>query len=116
MEEPSQKSQVVVSGLLRYLKETGQTELLGGVTERLSSVADKGRKAKQIVVTSTIPISPSQNKTLRELVKKALGVDIPLINRIDKSLLGGLTIKVGDWYVDSSLQGELLDLSELLRS
>lgn len=116
MEEPSQKSQAVVSGLLHYLKETNQTELLGSVRDRLDEVAGKSRKADKIVVTSAVPISLGQNKRLRGFVKKTLGLSLPLTNRIDKTILGGLTIKVGDWFVEATIRGQLSELSQILRS
>lgn len=116
MEEPSQKSHVVASGILAYLKESRQIDLLRAVTEQLEKVSGKTRRARHIVVTSVIPITPSQKQMVLGMVKKTLGLSLPIVNKIDKSILGGLTVRVGDWSVDATIAGALDRVSETIRA
>lgn len=103
MKRTPQKTNLVVSGLIDYLEETGQTNLLPDVTHILEKELQKDQNTEEIIVTSSIPLSKNQITKLKILLYKLLHVDLPILNRLDKSLLGGFTIQIGDWFLDASL-------------
>ncbi|MFZ4863109.1 ATP synthase F1 subunit delta [Sphingobacterium sp. Mn56C] len=65
---------------------------------------------KGIVKAEVISASPLSDKNLQELgnaIAQQIQASILLTNKVDKSLIGGFVIKVGDKQLDSSIAGKL---------
>ena len=61
-------------------------------------------------VTSAEKLSPAQFKDLAAALKTRVGKDVQLVAKIDPSLLGGLTVKIGSTLIDNSLKTKLQNL------
>lgn len=116
MKKISSKSEAVLAGILDYLAETGDQALLPEVTKSLEKEIRKAKGADKIIVTSSIKLTPQQIKNLQAVLKKILHVKLPIVNNIDKNLIGGFTVKINDWYLDASINHELLLLKRSLLS
>lgn len=73
--------------------------------------ADKRGAAKAHVRTAK-PLSADEQKTLAAKLKNFSGKEIELDVKEDPELIGGITVKIGDWVLDSSLRGQLRRLKE----
>ena len=69
---------------------------------------DKGEAVAE--VTSAEKLSPAQLKDLSAALKTRVGKDVTLLTKIDSSLLGGLTVKIGSTLIDNSLKTKLQNL------
>lgn len=68
-------------------------------------------------VTSAVPLSESQQQTIKEKVIAMTGAhQVELSAKIDTDIIGGVIIKVGSQVVDASLRGQLRRLSLRLNS
>lgn len=68
-------------------------------------------------VTSAVPLSESQQQTIKEKVMAMTNArQVELESKIDSSIIGGVIIKVGSQVIDASLQGQLRRLSLRLSS
>ncbi len=114
MQTPSKKSTQVVKGILDYLDQSKQKGLLSEVESILETKVKKEKKADKIIVKSFILLSSSQLKSLQKQVNQIMKLELPISNQIDKQLLGGVTITVGDWFVDASLAKDLNNITQLL--
>ena len=74
---------------------------------------DKGEAVAD--VTSAEKLSPAQLKDLAAALKTRVGKDVQLITKIDSSLLGGLTVKIGSTLIDDSLKTKLQNLKILMK-
>ncbi len=110
------ESTSVVQGILGFLSDTGKTNLLGSVAEVLDEVVDKTQQANEIIITSAVPLSRQQAEKLRRMVSRFLKRELPIVAKIDKKLLGGFSIRVGDFFLDASLANELANIKQLLLS
>lgn len=82
------------------------------IAELFSLMVDELKKILSLEVASAFEISQDERSKIEERVKREFGA-LPKVSwRVDKSLLGGLVIKVGDKLLDSSIKGSL----EKLRS
>lgn len=106
----SKTSDSVVTGLVEYLSETGQNEILGEVTGQLENLLDESKGADKILVTSCVSINRDQSEKIQNIINRLIKIRLPVENRVDKKLLGGLTIQVGDWYLDASISSELQNI------
>ncbi|ODS00540.1 ATP synthase F0F1 subunit delta [Methyloceanibacter methanicus] len=66
-------------------------------------------------VASAPPLNDTQITALKQALKAALGKDVMLDQRVDPSLLGGLTVKVGSRMIDTSLQTKLTRLKHAMK-
>ncbi|MBI4999295.1 ATP synthase F1 subunit delta [Candidatus Gottesmanbacteria bacterium] len=110
------KPNLVVAGLLDYLEETGQRQLLPEVTSELEKLLREAKEAQAINITSSVPLTQSQSEKLEKILEKLLKSKLPMVKKVDKNLLGGLTIKVGDWFLDASLRQQLAYLKKYMLS
>jgi len=58
-------------------------------------------------VTSAAKLSAAQLKALEAALKKSIGTKVQIEQHVDKSLLGGLVVRVGSRMIDSSLKTQL---------
>ncbi|OGG00619.1 hypothetical protein A3D78_05485 [Candidatus Gottesmanbacteria bacterium RIFCSPHIGHO2_02_FULL_39_14] len=66
------------------------------------------------IITSPIRLTVEQINYLQITLKKIFNEVLPVQNIIDKNILAGFTVKVGEWYLDASLKTELNNLQQIL--
>ncbi len=116
MKKSSNKSTAVLTGLMNYLKETGEEKLLPEVTKSLEKVVAKSKNSKQIIISSAYPLNSKQLGLLKRIINKKLNLDFPIVNNIDKGLIGGFTVRINDWFMDSSVLHHLQFIKRSLLS
>ena len=87
--------------------------MIAAVYARLA--ADKRGVIKAVVRTAR-PLTADAQKTLMSRLKKFSGKDIELEVKEDPELIGGVSVKIGDWVLDSSLRGQLRRMKESLNN
>lgn len=106
--------QILVKSFLEVLHDQKQDELLPEVTQVLSDINKKTLGEKQAVVWSVIPLGKSQIQKIKSVVKNYIHDEPELSNKIDKSLLAGFRVEIGDWVLDASLKNDFQKLQKLL--
>lgn len=66
-------------------------------------------------VTTASELNDTQITALKQALKAALGKEVTLDQRVDPSLLGGLTVKVGSRMIDTSLRTKLTRLKHAMK-
>lgn len=72
----------------------------------LSQLAER-RGEMTAEVVSARPLSDAQRDAVAETLRKAFGGKVAVDARVDRSLIGGLVVKVGSRLIDSSLRTKL---------
>lgn len=101
------KREEVISGVIDFIKETTHDNLLPEVASQLQGIVKEENKAKIATVVTAFSLTEVQKEQIRKKLETAAGYEISLREIIDKSLLGGFKIKLGDWIYDASLKGTL---------
>lgn len=114
MKKISATGSEVVSGLIDFLEESGRKDVLSEVTATLENLERESEGADKIIVKSFVSLTREQSEKLKEQINKLINQDLPLENIVEKKLLGGLTVQVGDWFLDASLSRELLNLKNVI--
>lgn len=65
---------------------------------------------QKATVTTTFALNDDLRKAFKNKVKEITGSEAELEERIDKSIIGGFILKIGDRQIDDSLQSKLKDL------
>jgi F-type H+-transporting ATPase subunit b len=65
-------------------------------------------------ITSALPLTDSEQTTLKQDVLSRIGEQATVTFRVDPSILGGLIIRIGDKVLDNSVAGQMEELRQQL--
>lgn len=114
MKKSNSKSSHIVQGLMDFLTEAGEKKLLPDVTDELQGMVSELKKTDFIEIKSVIPMTPDQKQDLTKSLKYLLQVNVPINFLTDKSLIGGFNIRLGDWFLDTSVKYQLRKMKNRL--
>lgn len=103
---------VVLSGLVGYLQNTGKKHLLPHLAAQLH-----GRTLEQTTegeVITAIPLSGDQRKEIEDGLSQKYGIPIIVKNTIRKNILGGIIVRFRDMVIDESLATMLNRLKKIV--
>lgn len=96
-----------VFNLARLLAQRGRFESLPAIAAEFTRLLNRHRGIVVAVVTSAQPLSADENAALRARVEAMTGTAVDLRAEVDPTLIGGLTVRVGDELLDASVRGRL---------
>lgn len=80
------------------------------------ALAEKINKEKsgvtEVVIESAGAITPEQEKQIEKIIKEKLKQEILIKQVINKNLLAGICLRIGDTVIDSSLYGKMMRLKQ----
>jgi F-type H+-transporting ATPase subunit delta len=97
---------------LELLVDKKRFELMIMIASVYGRLAADKRGAAKAVVRTAKPLSADEQKQLAAKLKNFSGKDVELDVKEDPELIGGVSVKIGDWVLDSSLRGQLRRLKE----
>jgi F-type H+-transporting ATPase subunit delta len=101
-----------VHRLVAYLVEHGKIERLGAIATEYRRLLQRERGEVDALATSASPLTGAETAALARKLASMTGKTVDLKVEVDESLIGGLTVRVGDTLLDASVRGRL----ERLRS
>jgi F-type H+-transporting ATPase subunit delta len=105
----------LVLNTIGLLFERGRYAVLGDLLEAYVKIAGEAEGLANAVVYSVYPLSEEEQQKIAEKFGRLLNKKIRLENIIDKSLLGGIRVRIGDRLYDGSLSGKLAQLEKTLK-
>ena len=103
-----------VHRLVSLLVERGRIDRLGAVAAEYRRLRNKERGVVEAVATAAAPLTADETEALQRKVAVMTGRTVDLQVKVDESLIGGLTVRVGDTLYDASVRGRLERLRERL--
>lgn len=94
----------------RMLDRQAHADLVAEAVRELLAMAPDERTRRSALyarVTSAVPLTPDEAVAIARAAARLAGWELPIVNRVDPELLGGVTLAVGDRVVDASLRGRL---------
>ncbi|MBS1250025.1 MAG: ATP synthase subunit delta [Chloroflexi bacterium] len=67
-----------------------------------------------VTVTSAVPLTEEEQKTIQRELAKRLGEDFNLSYQVQPEILGGVVVQVGDYVLDDSVAWKLEELQKTL--
>ncbi|MBB6638090.1 F0F1 ATP synthase subunit delta [Cohnella thailandensis] len=105
-----------VLNLVSLLIERGRQSELPAVYQAYLEVASAALGRADAYVTSAQPLSLNEKDQIAKKFGALLGKTIRVHDAVDASLLGGMTVRIGDTLYDGSLSGKLNRLDKALQS
>jgi F-type H+-transporting ATPase subunit delta len=100
--------------LVGLLVERGKIDRIGDVAREYRRLLNKERGVVEALATSASPLTEAETAALERKVARMTGSTVDLRVEVDDSLIGGLTVRVGDTLYDASVRGRLERLRERL--
>jgi len=100
--------------LVMLLVQRGRLDVLPAVAAEYRRLLNRRRGVVTAVVTSAAPLTDDEQVEVRTRVEAMTGATVELETVIDGSLIGGLTVRVGDRLLDASVRGRLERLRDQL--
>ncbi len=99
--------------------ETGQSASVGPVSlraikRRLAQLERRSREGRTAEVITAVPLTPSQRAAFETRLRERHGPDLALTFRVDRAILGGVIVRIGDRMLDDSLATRLAGLRQAL--
>ncbi len=88
---------------------------VGREIEALADLASQRRKRSIAIVTVAHPIDDEQADRLRAAIARAFGTEVVLQVVIDESVIGGVSVRIGDEIVDGTILRRLAEAKRQLR-
>ncbi len=102
--------------LFEILARRSREEMLYAISVAFREQYNKHKNIQEVYVTSTVAISDPLKDELRAALEKSTGKSIKIEANIDESLIGGMTIRIGDTQLDNSIKSQLQKLKQNFRS
>ena len=108
------KSAPLTADFLELLIDKKRFDLLALVAEDFVQLGLAKRRVARAKVRAARPLSDADRARLRERLEAFAGAGVELDVQEDPELLGGVSVRLGDWVLDSSLRGQLRRLKEAI--
>ena len=104
----------IVYNFLLLLVDKRRIALVEAIEEDYRAMANEAQGILIADVTTAMGIGDNQQKELRMKLSAVTGKKIRLRLHEDKSLIGGVVVKIGDHRIDGSVKGRLAMLTQEL--
>jgi F-type H+-transporting ATPase subunit delta len=102
--------------LVRVLAEYGRLELLPEIREQFEGLKNEREGVVEAQVESAFELTPEQASDLIARLEKKFARKVKAQVRVDKSLIGGVRVVVGDKVIDGSARAQLGALENALKA
>jgi len=100
---------------LLLLVDRSRVTILDGIAQKFLELSYKQESIAIAKVTSSVQLSAEQQQNIAEKLKVISGAkQIKLALKVDPQLIGGFTVEIGSKLIDTSIRGQLKQISSLI--
>lgn len=103
-----------LEALLYVMAEGGRLELLSAVRRAFHSDLLKRQGRVVVVVTTAVELDEARRENVKRVMTETLGKEPELAFRVDRKIVGGLVMRIGDRLYDASIRRELNEIQRRL--
>ncbi|MGE0171639.1 MAG: ATP synthase F1 subunit delta [Oligoflexales bacterium] len=96
-----------VKQLVHLLCESGRIEIFPFVVSSFKELCNRAAKVMDVEVRSSIALSEETLANVAKVLEQKTGNKAKIVTVIDKTLLGGFVLKIGNRIIDLSLRSKL---------
>ncbi|MCL7451554.1 MAG: ATP synthase F1 subunit delta [Anaerolineae bacterium] len=105
-----------VRKFLGTLLEAGQLGQLGAILAEFENLVRRRPERRAARVVSAVPLAEEEKEALRAKLERRFGPDLDFQFEVDRSLIGGIYLRVGDQVIDGSVAGKLSAMRDYLET
>lgn len=99
---------------IRVLAQGRRLGVVAAIAEMYEALRAEAEKSVQVTVLSAFALSDAQQAKIASALKTRLNREIKLSCEVNQSLLGGVSIRMGDKVIDGSARTRLSELEYVL--
>jgi len=103
-----------VSNFLLLLVDKRRETLLPAIFDEYGLLADAANNVCHVEMTTAMPVDLEQQRTWTEKLSGLIGKKVQLAVTVDKKLIGGAVLQIGDKRLDGSVASQLENLRKAL--
>ena len=104
------KVQPIVLQFCCVVIDKGRIADFAAMVDVYATLAHHGMGMEEATVTSALPLTKSQVDAIKAKLMEMTGSKIIMKQKVDASLIGGFTIRMGDRLIDGSIARQLAEL------
>ena len=97
----------VTAKFLQLVATEKREEYLDLITDEFIARYKKHKNILTAVITTAYGLDDEMRKKVYELVKKQMNSEVELVEKVNKNLIGGFILRVGDKQNDTSILGKI---------
>jgi F-type H+-transporting ATPase subunit delta len=101
---------------VRVLAENERLSVLPEIADQFRQRRNAAEGSLDAAIESAYPLTEAQIDDIRTTLEEKYGRRVRATARVDSSLIGGVSIRIGDEVIDASVRGKLARLAASLRS
>jgi F-type H+-transporting ATPase subunit delta len=101
----------ISKGIINLLLKNKRLNLLPFVAKQYQNLYKKAQNVATATVTTAVPLTDALKEKVLQKIKKETNKDVSLNNIVDKAIIGGFILQIGDKQIDASVSGKLNNLS-----
>lgn len=101
-----------ITGILTIIVRKGRQNVLIEILEAFLAMVNDYLGIVKATVTSAVELNQKQLTQIKSKIQSTTDKDVELEAVVNKSLIGGMVIRVGDNVVDASIAGRMQELKE----
>lgn len=105
-----------ITSFLSLLVSNHRITALPQISEAFSKLVDEVQKLLALEISSAFPLSDSERSAVMSRIQKDFGSAASIQWHVDRSLIGGVTVKSGDKLLDGSVKGSLERIRTVLQA
>ncbi|MBQ3060654.1 MAG: F0F1 ATP synthase subunit delta [Desulfovibrio sp.] len=109
------KADQVMRNFCFLLADKERLAFLREIADRYGKLLDDAQGVVRGTLTTAVKLSAAKQEKLKDALHKKSGADIRLTFKVDKSILGGMVLNMGDRVLDASLRAQLGILRETFK-
>jgi F-type H+-transporting ATPase subunit delta len=103
-----------VCNLALILAERGRFAIMPAVSDEYDDLVRRSRGIVGVTVTSPTPLASAELAALEKRIEQLAGAKVEITTATDPTLIGGLSVMIGDLQIDASVAGRLRRLRKQL--
>ena len=104
-----------VQKFIRVLIENGRLALLPEIRELFQELKNEREGVVDALVSTAFELNPAQTADLVADLERRFKRKVNPVVMVDKELIGGVRVTIGDEVIDSSVRGQLAAMASVLR-
>lgn len=98
----------VSMSFLNIITKKNRESIMDAIAEEYIRLYDQSKGVERASITTTMPLTDDLREQFKTMVLKYVGgSSVELEEKIDKKLIGGYVLRIGDQQVDASLRNKL---------
>jgi F-type H+-transporting ATPase subunit delta len=95
------------ANLVLLMVRRGRPRAIGKMVEHFRALVRRERGVALAEIRTALPLEDAQRNEVRHRLHELTGDEIEITEMVDESLIGGITVRIGDQLYDASVRNRL---------